>query len=247
MIEADRRRKEELLRDKILNHVERYRLTVPWVVAKLFFPAHLEPDRKRAVKKAGSLLSQYTRGRILAEGECPGEDGRERPKYYLPAGATPGENAINADISLLWFCHADDVPRHRLNRNDLKDLMEELPYKNIAHCIEGVRGIEGVKGAAVIYRMAPTTAEVKEIIRMARRHLKDARRKFAPLIDSGDYGFAILVDKAAKAQEIAAALAAPHPNGGPPLTEQARFVVHVAPRAESFAQALREKIEGDAT
>ena len=238
MTHDEKRRQEFALKEKVMKHVERYRLTTPTTIAKLFFAAHLYPKRTEAIKRAEKLLTAYTKGKLLTEGEAPGES---RPKYYLPHGATPGEAAVNADIAILWFCLGGPVARHRLSHGELKQLIPNPPYRNITHCIEGVRGFEGASPAAVIYRMAPTTAEVKEVVRMTRRHLKDAQKKFGRLVDYGDYGFAILVDNDAKANTLREALAQPHPDGDPPLDQQARMEVHVTPRADSLARFLAAK------
>lgn len=235
MTENDRRRKEFALKEKVMKHVERYRLTTPSITAKLFYPAHLHPRRTDAIERAEKLLATYAKGGLLTEGEAPGEP---RPKYYLPHGATPGEAAVNADIAILWFCVGGRAMRHRLSHGELKQLVPNPPYRNIAHCIEGVRGFEGASPAATLYRVAPTTAEVKEVVRMTRRHLKDAQKKLGRLVEHGDYGFALLVDNDAKAKTLREALAQPHPDGDPALDQQARMEVHVTPRADSLARFL---------
>lgn len=242
MTDDDRRRREFALKEKLLKHVTRYRLTVPAVTAKLFLPAHLVPRRSDAHERAEKLLNNYVKGGLLTAHEAPG---KSRPRYYLPAGASPGEAAVNADVSILWFCLGGPTLRHRLTRDDLKSLVADPPYRNIAHCVHGVRGPEGVSPTGVIYRMAPTTAETKEIVRMTRRHLKDARKRLPRLVDDGDYGFAILVDTDAKAKAVREALSQPHPDGDPPLNEQARMDVCVAPRADSLAKFLAKQSEGE--
>lgn len=61
---------EDVLRkQRVLAHIERYRLTIPLVVARLFYPPHMIPDRKSATKSALKLLENLVYEKKIVRAE----------------------------------------------------------------------------------------------------------------------------------------------------------------------------------
>ena len=229
-------RKPDELAAALLQHLERMRLTIPWVVRRFYFPAHAYPDRIEALKLAGAALQQLAKRKKAIEAECPG---RTRPKYYLVSGSRQGEAAIGYDLATLWATCVRPVPRYRISNEELRTLLDPCPYKNIRHIMEETSDIEGTRPTGIIYRVYPTTAELKEAVRSLKKTIKDATKKSRALVESGDYGFLVLAETKAKAKAIDREVRRPDERGHA-ISHTARIVVEYAPRPESLAKALKE-------
>ncbi|MEM6484377.1 MAG: hypothetical protein AAF662_05270 [Pseudomonadota bacterium] len=229
-------RHPEELESAILRHMDRTRVTISWVVRRYFFPAHAYPDRKEARVIAEKVLGQLVKKKKAIEIESPG---RTKTKLYLPAGSRQGEAAIGYDLGKLWATYVRPVPRYPLTNEELRELLAPCPYKNIRHVIEPSSDVEGARTTGIIWRLYPTSAEVKEVIRSVKKIFRDAKKNVAEHIENGDYGLLVLAETKSKATAINKSLARSGESGGP-LADRARISVEFAPRPESLAKALKE-------
>lgn len=226
----------ELFEQALVEHLERMRLTIACVVRRLFLPAHAYPDRQWAMTLAERALNQLVKRKRAIEIECPG---RTRPKLYLPAGSRQGEAAIGYDLGTLWATLVRPLPRYRLTNEELRDLLDPCPYKNIRHVIEPTAEIEGNQVTGIIYRIYPTSAELKEVIRSIKKAVKDAKKLMPKLVENGDYGILVLAETRSKVKAIEKELNRTDDRGRS-IAQSARIVIEYAPKPETLSKALKE-------
>lgn len=213
----------------ILEHVALYRLTLAAVVQRLFFPEEHYPDRDEAKKRAGDTLSALCRQQKLRAHKFPGG-----LAYYTLRHAKPANTqAIDFDLATLWICCLDKNRSYRLETAEVRRLFETPPHHHLRHCLTPE------DDGPVIYRIYPTTVDVKTTISYLKKHIVDARnrRGLADWIDLGDYGFWVATETEAKAEKLAEALR--HTTSTrPALVDGARLVVSVVPTSESLGRYL---------
>ena len=239
-------RKTELLDTDlvILKHVALYYLTFRAALKVVLSSSDSKSD-------PGNALAALARRGYLRDSDSSGNPLKLGSRRYYLMGAkgrdllglpperateTP-DTALHTRLASLWFCCMEKERRYRLDKQELKATFgKHPPHHNTPHCV----GLDEV-GSPVVYRIYASSGEVRTIVRQARDYLDKARsnKTLRPWVESGDYGFAILVETDAKCERIRRELAKT-PKRGAALNEEARFVVSLGPTPETLSLSLNK-------
>lgn len=212
---------------KIIDHVGLYQLTIAHAVRRLYFPAYLLPNRDEALKRAGDTLSALVRQKKLAVHKFPGG-----LKYYTLPAKKPGTEAVDYDLATLWLSAMGESRYRRLLRTDLKQLFEKPPHHHVRHVVADE------VGGPMVLRVYPTATDLKQTLASIKRHVQEARKKFRPQLEAGDYGFAVICETESKAADVQAELERKRP-GTNRLINEAMFLVTTAPTSKTVTSTLK--------
>lgn len=232
----------------ILRHVALYRLTFTYPVQQLFFPDEKFAKREAALSRAGDALAALTKLGYLTSQENDTRLGfNKHHRYFIltdqgaklidaPASRTKSPNEPATDLAVLWLCSMGKKRFHRVDRQDLMPFLgEDSPRYSVRHVIS-----EEAEFGPVIYRVYPATStKPSSVVAYAKTVLEQTRKKEAllPMVEVGDYGFAILASREDYRQSIQKELR--KPDGKlPPLNRQARFTVRLGPTPQTLNQAI---------
>ena len=145
------------------------------------------------------------------------------------------------DLAILWACCMGNKRFHLLNHKEFSELFDgKSTHHNVAHAISE-QTEESSEPITVVYRLCRTLAEPKQVVRQARGYYEKALQveSLRPLVEVGDYAFAILVPTEDRRKEVQKLLARAD-GQSKPLNRLARFTVRLGPTT----QTLREAIKG---
>lgn len=225
-------RKLTELEQQVIDHVERYRLTIPAVVAKLFCGAKRRQSQD-AGEKAQRLLTNLCRKGVFASHEFPSKKSR----FYTLAGAKIEPSSVDYDLSLVWWCTMGKDHRQRVRREDLVPIFgdQKAPRPQFRHCIATTN-----EGRCCLYRMYPTTATRQQImLQIRKKHLAELRKLHAEMVACGDLGLAVLVAANKTKQHLQRELKRTTKHRQTPLVDQARIVVDLAPNSQTIDEWLK--------
>jgi len=221
-------------KQKILAHVERYKVTLVHVVKRLFFPSYRIPDHEEGYRLALAVLETLTTegklDRVSGKSECA------RNLFVWPGHRLKED----ADLARLWFCCMRRELRYLALHEEVTPLFEaeqlKPPYHNYSHAVCDV------DGGPVLMRLYLCLAEKKNARQQLGQHIGQKAKSFRHWIEVGSYGIAVLVQSAEKQQEMERLLKTRH-GGQAPLCEQARFLVETVPTLQTFPQAIQQHIK----
>ena len=234
----------------ILQHVALYRLTFAHPVQRLFFPAEDFDEPSHALRRAGDALHGLAGSGLLTCKEGKHELRFNKDfKYYvlthrgaktIGAKQTRPASNPNKDLAILWACTMEEKRFHRVTANDIGELFpKHTPHHNIPHILSEQAYDEG-QSTCVLYRVYVTTSEPSDITKHCLEHYKKCckNESLAPLVDVGDYGFAILVTTEERRKHVQKLLAN---NDGEKLSlsRLARFTVRLGPNHATLRQAIK--------
>lgn len=231
----------------ILRHVSLYRLTFTYPVMQLFFPEVNFTNREAALSRAGDALAALAKLGYLTSKENDTPLGFNRNhKYFIltgqgaklieaPTSRTKSPNEPATDLAVLWLCSMGKKRFHRVDRQDLLPIVgDDAPRYSVRHVISQE------EFGPVIYRVYPaTSSKPANVVEYAKKILLKTRKKEAllPIVEVGDYGFAILAPTEDHRLGIQNELR--KPDGKlPPLNRQARFTVRLGPTPQTLNQAI---------
>lgn len=224
---------------RILRHVDRYRMTTPHVIERLFCQEASGGDRRQQLEQARAMLDELVADGLLSrlvkkgkkQANSSQNNGFEESVYLHP------EHRINAitDLARLWFCCLDSQRRYYVTHEEIKPLFAaegiKPPYHNFFHAIAAE------EGGDVLYRLYVCKAEKKSAGQQIRNILNKYAKSFQHWIDEGSYGLAVIVQSKQKAKEIEALLDESYA-GKSTLNDRARFLIRVAPAESDYAEAI---------
>ena len=228
--EVDRERIE-----KVLLHVERYKITLVHIVKRLFFPTYFDPDHKRGLARARSLLDSLVDLGMLTR--IAGRSAFAKNSYVLPGHVVKED----ADLARLWYCLGTRTRRHLCKFSEIKPVFEAeegttSPFHNFS------LAIEDTYGGPVFQRLYLCMAEKRSAKEMIAQAIGSKAKGFRQFVDGGDYGVAVLVQSEQKKKEIEKLITSSH-GGKAPLRELGRVSVSLMPQLQTLSQALRHHEE----
>lgn len=215
---------------KVLAHIGLYRLSVRFVLARLFF----DGNEKACDNVITRLRSQ---GKIEGKKGLPGglsyyclsEEEALRQNFPATRGGLPAASEVSGLISELWFFCMSAKKRIKLDAADL----ERIPASKgttRTHCLE-----EG--GPPPIYRLyiPSRTAPMDEVLRPVREDLRSlkANPTQADWLLTRNYRIAILPQNNARREAIEEAV------DRAKLREFTEILVEVAPGDEELKEAVK--------
>ena len=226
-------RKLSQLEQLVIDHVDRYRLTVPSVVGRLVSPRQ-GTKRTESRDAAKKLLANLSRRGVLASHEFPSRQQR----FYTLAGAKVEPSAVDFDLAILWWCMMSNQIRRRVSREELVPLFgdKKAPRAQFRHCIA-----ETSEGCSCLYRMYPTTATRQQIaLHIRKKHLVELRKLHSEMVACGDLGLAVLVGDRKTQQHLEREIKRTTKHRPTSFIDQARIVVDVVPNSQTIDQWARE-------
>lgn len=224
----------------ILDHVELYRLTIIPAVERLFFSSerYSEGEGRRRAKELLSALVQ--KGKLVLRPFPKSKDTSQGESYYvLPETKSVKEpsdsQTIDFDLQALWFSTLSEHRYHRLTLTEIRRLLPHPPHHHVRHVV-GDCG-----DGPWMARLYPSKVDIKETLVRLKHFIREARTKheLGPWIESGEYGFCVLVDNYKKVEAVGEAVMSKRQRGGA-LAHQARIQVAFAPTAGNVSQAISE-------
>lgn len=146
----------------------------------------------------------------------------------------------NNDLAILWACTMDMKRFHRLTLDEVKELFpDKPPHQLLTHAISEQEDDQR-NPVPIIYRLCPTVAEPKQVLRQAKGYYEDTLKNesLRPLVEVGDYGFAILVSTEQWRKEVQKELSKSD-GEKTSMTRLARFTVRLGPRQETLREAIK--------
>ncbi len=232
----------------ILRHVALYGLTFTYPVQRLFFPEDQFESREKALERAGNALHGLSCTGLLTQtyGKEPLRFNNDY-KYYIltkegakrigaKSTVTKPPKDIETSLAILWLCTMEKKRFHRVDREDLLPILgEKAPHHNVNHVVSDD------ELGAVLYRIYATTSEPGDVLKHAKKNcltpaLENAALK--PLIEVGDYGFAVLVPNEQR-RSATQKLFSQQKNDGPSLSRLARFTVRLGPTPQTLDEAIK--------
>ncbi|QEG35836.1 hypothetical protein [Bythopirellula goksoeyrii] len=240
------------LSQRILGHVDRYRITTPHVVERLFFSAEVGPDHHASIQQATEALGELvSAGKLLrlvepqSSKKNSATSDSAATKISKPQGSfaesvyVHPEHKLTAgvDLARLWFCCLDTERRYFALHEEIEPLFAEEgidpPYHNFFHAISQE------EGGDVLFRLYLCRAEKKNARDQLKSILTKYAKQFHQWIDQGSYGVAVIVQTKQKKNEIEQLLQKSY-GGKLPLDNQARFIVTVVPTEQSYPEAIKQ-------
>ncbi|HUU95648.1 MAG TPA: hypothetical protein VM487_07900 [Phycisphaerae bacterium] len=211
--------------DAILTHIGLYRISLRYVIEKLFFDGRncgnvLQRliERKRIQSVAGLHGSLRYYQLTLSEARH-----RNLPQ---DRGRAFGPRALAAHLAVLWFCCVAPVPRRRLEAAELRELFDRVP--------SGCPHVGQAGSKPCIHRVYVVNSRTRtaDVIKRLRAEIDDAAREphLGAWIANKRYAFTLLTDSRPRAEALYLAvrraelprIARVHSQGVPsPLTVQA--------------------------
>ena len=211
----------------ILDHTETYRLTLPSVVKKLFFPPNLHPKPDERKKCMDATLTRLVKKRKLQRRKLPcGES-------YFTRGGDIDPGGVAYDLATLWFSTMLPGERYeRISYQEVKSLLgKNTPSQHIRHCLT-----RSDTGREMLISIYPTTAKSpKQTVQQLKKKIAKAKQTVLPMLEQGDYGFAVLSDEEAKRSAIEKALKE-RKNDTASVFEQVRILTATVPTPETIHQ-----------
>lgn len=256
---SDNRQRPEELSDTdwaILNHVYLYHFTIIEAVRRLFFSSASE-------SKAEEALVNLTRNGFLRHDPAYKIGSH---KYYIlgptcntlkPMGfkipkeryvPPSGDESSYRHLSAIWFCLFDGKRRYRLSLSELYELWKDcLPDKvriphQPAYCLAG----DG--DAPIVYCLKASQSDnTKGLVKDVLSKLEENSKKMSlqSWIESGRYGYAILVPSEERRLDVKKALKR-HRNQFPSVSN-APITVHYAPTPSAFTEAFKRSAGPDSS
>lgn len=217
------------LADAVLDHVGLYRVTIRPALSRAVFQGGYPGNVLKELLAAGLLAvhhdprlggyTLYTLTPAGARGRVPRKRAAELTTRRLPR-----------HLATLWHCTMTDTPRMRLEPEQVARLLgRDLPVgPQGLYCLAGQERVEK------LYVPGPETPPAA-VLRAVARDMHAARRgDAAVLMDARLFTFVILVDVAARAAAIRAAIRAPR------FPRFAQVQVAFAPTPATLPAALRD-------
>jgi hypothetical protein len=232
----------------ILRHVGLYRLSFVHPIQRLFFSEEEFGDSLQALQRAGNALHGLQCLGLLASKHGKHQLEFSKQKYYIltPQGAkligiAPKSPNPNNDLAILWACTMDKKRFHRLETKEVAELFpDNPPAKNVPHIISQ-QDYDEDKTTNIVYRVYVTGHSASQIVKYVKQHYAKsiANDCLRPLVEVGDYGFAVLVPTEQRRKEVQKFLAKVDSNQSS-LNRQARFSVRLGPTADTLREAIKE-------
>lgn len=235
----------------ILKHVALYGLTFTHPVQRLFFPVEQFDSVAEARQRAGDALHALSLEGLLS---CKDRKQALRfhrdQKYYILTrrGAKligskyskPAANP-NKDLAILWACVMGSRRFHRVTNDEMERLLPNDTPSHVVQHIVGEQEFGAGKSTCVLYRVYSTGAEAKAIANYVRKYYTEScsNESLRPMVEVGDYGFAILVPTEERRGEVQKQLAKPRGDQAP-LNKLARFTVRLGPTHATLRQAIED-------
>ena len=235
----------------ILRHARLYGLTFPHPVQRLFFPAAEFGGQQKALQRAGNALHGLASAKLLTSTskKKPLQFNKDYRYWILEQQgaahigvATPIKPPAepSKSLAILWACTMGKKRFHLLDHKEFAELFDgKSTHHNVAHAI-AEQVDESGKPSPVIYRLCRTLAEPKQVVRQARGYFEKALQieTLKPLVEVGDYAFAILVPTESRRTEVQKLLG--NADGkNTPLNRLARFTVRLGPTTETLREAIK--------
>jgi len=224
----------------ILFHIARYQVTLRPVLYRLF------PESEKAgIDKAVDALVREKLIAAQRNGVREPEDPQTRYTYYhLTAkgcsviGApesrheTPGPEALERSLAILWLCSMTRVPSYRVSSVELAELLvlEHRREESLQRITKHVSGFHCITrredGTFRIQHLYYSTASPSGTLSELRGRIEKARRvgAVARAIDADEYGFTILVSSPERTKALRQA------NAKLSHSERLEFNVRCSPR-----------------
>lgn len=215
------RNQEQMIHD----HLETYRLTLPAVLKKLFFPPNLYPKAKERQKCMDAALTRLVKQKKLQRHKLPSGE-----RYYTKAGGLD-PSGVAYDLATLWFSTMLPGKRYeRISYKEVKSVLgENAPSHHIRHCVT-----RSAVGRELLVSIYPTTAKSpKQTVQQLKKKIAKAKQTVLPMLERGDYAFAVLSDEEAKRSAIEKAIKE-RKDDTAPLIEQVRILTATVPTPENL-------------
>jgi len=210
-------------RAAILTHLARYRVSTRPVISRLFYEGG-DPKNDLAALREKGLIAVVERALS------------NNTSYYhlTPAGArevaspapteAPGGRALDRDLKILYFCCHGPNPRERILEGDWRRLWGRDNPPTGEHCLVP-RG-----DMVLILRLYSPSTDVADSVSWLSCLISESRDNtyLAGLIESQQYGFAILAPSPAYAHDFDQRIRR-HTGNSPPLGKLAYIVVESPP------------------
>jgi len=187
--------------DDILDHIGLYRISLRFVIERLFFEGMNCGNVIQRLIKQKRVLSMAGLPGSLAYYQLTLGEARRR---NLPQdrGRAFGPRALATHLAILWFCSVTQVPRRRLEAAELRDLFDRVP-SGCPHVGQG-----GPKPRVYRVYVVSSGTRIADVIKRLRSEIGSTLRK-PPLgawTAGGRYVFALLTDAAPRAEALARAV-----------------------------------------
>lgn len=233
----------------ILRHVALYGLTFTYPVQRLFFPEEQFGNREKALERAGDALHGLAgAGLLTSTYEKEPLRFNKQYKYYIltkegakrvlaKPGITKPPKDIATSLAILWLCTMDKKRFYRVDRDDLLPIFgDRAPHHNVNHVIS-----DDEFGPA-LYRIYATDSEASDVLKHALKNCLEPALEnptLRPVVEVGDYGFAILLPNEQRRTATQKLFAKPK-DDGPSLSRIARFTVRLGPTPQTLAEAISQ-------
>ncbi len=232
----------------ILRHVALYGLTFTYPVQRLFFPEDKFENRENALERAGDALHGLACAGLLTTTyqKEPLRFNKDYKYYILTkeganrVGAKPGVTKPPKDTStslaILWMCTMEKKRFYRVEHDELQSILgDRAPHHNVYHVLSED------KFGPVVYRVYASDSEPSDVLKHAAKNCLEPalnNSTLRPLVDVGDYGFAILLPDERR-RSATQKLFAKAKEDGPSLSRIARFTIRLGPTPQTLAEAIR--------
>jgi hypothetical protein len=215
----------------------------------LFFPEDQFENREKALERAGDALHGLTcTGLLTSTYEKEPLRFNKDYKYYIltkegakrilaKPGLTKPPKDIATSLAILWLCTMDKKRFYRVDRDDLLPILEDkAPHHNVNHVISAD------EFGPALYRVYATDSEASDVLKHATKNCLEPALEnptLRPLVDVGDYGFAILLPTEQRRTATQKLFAKPK-DDGPSISRIARFTVRLGPTPQTLAEAISQ-------
>jgi hypothetical protein len=185
-------------------------------------------DALEALVRKGRLMARCFPN---AQGAATGES------YYVTNSAKDLGDAQTIDFELqtLWFSTLSEHRYHRLTIAEIRQLIRTPPHHHIRHVVGDVGD------GPFIGRVYASKVGIKDTVGRLKQFMSEARTKhgLGSWVDTGDYGFCVLLDSHTKVEAMADAVMSNRQGAGA-IADKARIHVAFAPTSENVSEAIGE-------